>query len=165
MDFLVIYAEISMAFVAFATIVATLRQALGKPLTPLQNQLLRFFVEIGFLLLFQAMIPIALLSIWADEADVWLLSTYTILATAALYLPFYIHRRRKIGTNIPLVSRLVMYGYGIVIVATVLTATGRFWEPSLATTTYFLLWGLFSNIVIFVYFLGTFVEIDREDAD
>ena len=63
LDFLVLYAEITMAFVAFSTIVATLRQAFGGHLTRLQNLLFHFFVEVGFLHLMTAIVPIALLTI------------------------------------------------------------------------------------------------------
>ena len=163
LDFLVLYAEISMAFVAFATIVATLRQAFGGRLTPLQYLVFRFFVEIGFLLLLVAIVPIALSTIVTSELQVWRISTYTILILVGFYLPFNINRRRKIEAPVPVVSALVMVGYGISIIVMLVTATEWFWLPSVATTTYFLIWGLLSNIAIFVYFLGTFVAID--DAD
>jgi len=165
LDFLVLYAEITMAFIAFATIVATLRQAFGGHLTRLQNLLFHFFVEVGFLHLTMAIVPIALLTILTSEMQVWRLSTYTILILTALYLPFYIRRRKKIKERIPWVSLLVMIGYGISIILMIVTATEWFWSPSLATTTYFLVWGLLSNIAIFVYFLGTFVEMGSTDPD
>ncbi len=161
LDFLVLYAEITMAFVAFAAIVATLRQAFGGHLTRLQNLLFHFFVEVGFLHLVIAIAPIALLTILTSEVQVWRLSTYTILISTGLYLPFYIRRRIKTEERIPWLSRLVMIGYGISIIAMIATATELYWLPSLATTTYFLVWGLISNIAIFVYFLGTFVALDK----
>ena len=165
LDFLVLYAEIAIAFVAFATIVATLRQAFGGHLTPLQYLLFRFFVETGFLHLTMAIIPIALLTTLTSELQVWRLSTYAILILTGSYLPFYIHRRRKIEERIPWVSLVVMVGYGISIIVMIATATEWFWLPSLATTTYFLVWGLLSNIAIFIYFLGTFVETAKTDPE
>ena len=165
LDFLVLYAEITMAFIAFATIVATLRQAFGEHLTRLQNLLFHYFVEVGFLHLTMAIVPIALLTILTSEVQVWRLSTYTILILTAFYLPFYIRRRKKLKERIPWVSLVVMIGYGISLIAMILTATELFWLPSLATTTYFLIWGLISNIAIFVYFLGTFVEMSPTDPD
>ncbi len=163
LDFLVLYAEITMAFIAFATIVATLRQAFGGHLTRLQNLLFHFFVEVGFLHLIIAIAPIALLTILTSEVQVWRLSTYMILILTGLYLPFYIRRRIKIEERIPWISLLVMVGYGIFIIAMVATATELFWLPSLATTTYFLVWGLISNIAMFIYFLGTFLEPSATD--
>ncbi len=165
LDFLVLYAEITMAFVAFATIVATLRQAFGGHLTRLQNLLFHFFVEVGFLHLVTAIAPIALLTILTSEVQVWRLSTYMILILTGLYLPFYIRRRIKIEERIPWISLVVMVGYGISIIAMIATATELFWLPSLATTTYFLAWALISNIAIFVYFLGTFIELYKTDSD
>lgn len=165
MDFLVLYAEITMAFIAFASIVATLRQSFGGRLSPLQMRLFRFFAEAGFLHLVSAIIPIALLSIRPVGVEIWLVSTYVILISAGSYMPYYIHRRRKIKTPLPLLSRLVILGYGVAIIMMILTATQWFWAPSLATTTYYLLWGLISNIVLFLYFIGTFVETDPADPD
>ncbi len=150
-----------MAFIAFATIVATLRQAFGGHLTRLQILLFHFFVEVGFIHLMIAIAPIALLTILTSEVQVWRISTHAILILTGLYLPFYIRRRIKIEERIPRISLLVMVGYGIFIIAMIATATELFWLPSLATTTYFLVWGLISNIAIFVYFLGTFVELDK----
>ena len=165
LDFLVLYAEITMAFVAFATIVATLRQAFGEYLTRLQNLLFHFFVEVGFLGVIMALVPIALFTTLASELQVWRISTYAILTLTGLYLPFYIRRRIKIEERIPWISLLVMVGYGISIIAMIATATELFWLPSLATTTYFLAWALISNIAIFVYFLGTFIELNETDSD
>jgi len=163
LDFLVLYAEITMAFVAFSTIVATLRQAFGGHLTRLQILLFRFFVEVGFLHLTIAIAPIALLTTLTSEVQVWRLSTYMILIVTGLYLPFYMRRRKKIEERIPWISLLVMVGYGISIIAMIATATELFWLPSLATTTYFLVWGLISNIAMFIYFLGTFLEPSATD--
>lgn len=165
MNFLLVYVQLMMAFIAFSTIVATLRQAFGGRLSPLQNLLFRFYVEAGFMQLLLAIIPIALIEHWPSQQDVWLLSTYSILVLTALYLPFYVNRRRNIDVHVPLVSKMVMIGYGIAVAAMIVTAVELFWKPSLATTTYFLLWGLASNVVIFVYFLGTFVEVDDANAD
>ena len=165
LDFLVLYAEITMAFVAFATIVATLRQAFGGYLTRLQNLLFRFFVEVGFLGLIMALVPIALSTTLTSELQVWRVSTFAILALTAMYLPFYIRRRKKLEERIPWISLLVMVGYGISIIVMITTATELFWLPSLATTTYFLAWALISNIAIFVYFLGTFIELHETDSD
>jgi len=165
LDYLVLHAEITMAFVAFATIVATLRQAFGGYLTRLQNLLFRFFVEVGFLGMIMALVPIALSTILTSDLQVWRVSTYSILALTGLYLPFYVRRRKKIEEHIPWISILVMVGYGISIIIMIVTATELFWLPSLATTTYFLAWALISNIAIFVYFLGTFIELNKTDSD
>ncbi len=165
LDYLVLHAEITMAFVAFATIVATLRQAFGGYLTRLQNLLFRFFVEVGFLGMIMALVPIALSTILTSDLQVWRVSTYSILALTGLYLPFYVRRRKKIEEHIPWISILVMVGYGISIIIMIVTATELFWLPSLATTTYFLAWALISNIAIFVYFLGTFIELNETDSD
>ena len=48
-DFIFALLQTYVAFIAFATIVATLRQSFGTPLTPFQYILFRFFVESGLL--------------------------------------------------------------------------------------------------------------------
>ncbi len=165
-EFLILYCEVTIAFVAFATIVATLRQAFGARFTPLNYVLFRFYVEGGLLHLILAIFPIALSTIMTSEIQLWRLSTYAIIIVISTYLPFYIHRRRKVDAKIPWVSLVVMVGYCIAIIVMIVTATELFWMPSLLSTTYFLVWGLLSNIAIFVYFLGTFVEIHggKEDS-
>jgi len=165
MDFLILYAEIMMAFVAFATIVATLRQAFGKQLSPFQTLLFRLFVEVGLLFVIAAMIPIAMIETGSAERDVWLVSTLYNLIASAIYLPYYLMRRRKVESTTPLVSRLVQAGYGIAIILLLATIAPWFWSPSLTTTIYFLLWGLISNIAMFMSFIGSFVEIGGGDED
>ena len=131
LDYLVLHVEITMAFVAFATIVATLRQAFSGYLARLQNLLFRFFVEVGFLGVIMALVPIVLSTILPSELQVWRVSTYAILALTGMYLPLYIRRRKKIEERIPWISLVVMVGYGISIIIMIATATELFWLPSL----------------------------------
>lgn len=165
MNFLFVYTQLMMAFIAFSTIVATLRQAFGGRLTPLQNLLFRFYVEAGFLQLLMAIIPMGLLETWPNQDEVWMFSSYSILVATALYFPVYINRRRNIDAKVPAVSKFVMVGYAIAVLAMLVTTTQAFWKPSLATTVSFLIWGLASNIVIFLHFLDLFVEIEGQSAD
>ena len=54
---LTILAEVTIAFVAFSAIVASLRVTLGKKLTKFQNLLVHFFTESGMLAVSAALLP------------------------------------------------------------------------------------------------------------
>lgn len=149
-----------MAFLAFATIVATLRQAFGGRLSRWQNLLFRFYVETGFMFVVQGIVPIWLLNTGIDEPTVWRISNALLLTATALYMPFHIRRRIKISAPIPLVSALVMAGWGLGIVLMIITATEYFWSPSMISCGAMMIWGLVGNIAIFVKFLGSFIELD-----
>ena len=158
---LTILAEVTIGFVAFSAIVASLRVTLGKKLTALQNLLVHFFTESGMLAISIALLPLVLSGFWQDEL---IISRYTILyalVAGVTYLIFYMRRRLMIGAPTPLPSLLVMIGYGVVLTMLTATLTEIFWQPSLAIIAAVCLWILCSGAVIFVSFLATFVE--RED--
>lgn len=157
---LTILAEVTIAFVAFSAIVASLRVTLGKKLTDFQNLLVHFFTESGMLAVSVALLPLVLSGFWQDERIVARYTiVYTLVATAT-YLSFYIRRRLKIGAPTPLTSLVVMIGYGVWMTVLAVTLSEIFWQPSLAIVAAVCLWALCSSAVVFVSFLGTFV--DRE---
>ena len=61
---LTILAEITIAFVTFSAIVASLRVTLGKMLTPFQSLLVHFFTESGMLNVSVALLPLVLWGFW-----------------------------------------------------------------------------------------------------
>ena len=154
---LTILAEVTIAFVAFAAIVASLRITLGKKLTPFQSLLVHFFTETGLLNLSIALLPMVLWEFWQNEPTVaWYTTLYTLIV-CTLYMVYYVRRRIQIKAPTPLPSLLVMIGYGIWITVLAITLSGIYWPPSLAIIAAFCLWGLISTAVIFVAFLATFV--------
>jgi hypothetical protein len=158
---LTILAEVTIAFVAFSAIVASLRVTLGTKLTPFQSLLVHFFTESGMLSVSIALLPLVLWGFWQDELTV---ARYTILYTLAIstwYLIFYDRRRLKIQAPTPWPSLLVMIGYGIWLPVLAVTPTGIFGRPSLAIIAAFCLWSLCSSAVIFVSFLATFVDSEE----
>ncbi len=159
---LTILAEVTVAFVAFSAIVASLRVTLGKKLTDFQNLLVHFFTESEMLGLSLALLPLVLSGFWQEELIV---ARYTLLYTivsTTTYLIYYVRRRLKIGAPTPLPSLVVMIGYGIWIAVLAVTLTEIFWQPSLAIIAAFCLWALCSGAVIFVSFLATFVDREGE---
>ncbi len=158
---LTILAEVTIAFVAFSAIVASLRVTFGKKLTPFQNLLVHFFTESGMLNVSIALLPLVLRGFWQDELTVARYTTWYIFVTSGAYLTFYIRRRVRIKAPTRWPSLLVMIGYGIWLPVLAVTLTEIFWRPSLAIVAAVCLWALCSGAVIFTSFLATFVDSDK----
>ena len=166
-DTLYLYVEVFIAFVAFATIVATIKQAFDNKLTVLQYLLFRFFVENGFLHVVLTLLTISLFDVLADKNEAWRYSTYAIIGVVFFYFIFYFKRRRTIGlkTAFPTSSKIVTLGYVFFILFLIATGTGLYWPASLGTTLAYLLWAIVSNMIVFVQFIGTFLEVDLENVN
>jgi len=158
---LTILAEVTIAFVAFAAIVASLKITLGKKLTSFQSLLVHFFTESGLINASVALLPLVLWGFWPDELKVSRFTISYALFTSGSYLIFYIRRRVKISAPTPWPSLLVMIGYGIWLPVLAITLTGFFWQPSLAIVAAVCLWALCSGVVVFVSFLASFVDSEK----
>lgn len=157
-DTLTVLAEVTIAFVAFAAIIATLRRTFGEKLSPFERLLIHFFTETGMLAVSVALMPLVLAGFWQDELPV---ARYTILYTLVVsfaYLISYIRRRIKIKAPTPLPSLVVMVGYGVWLPVLAIAGAGIVLQPSLAIIVAYCYWALFSGVIIFVTFLGTFVH-------
>ena len=164
LDFFTLYAEIMMAFLAFTTIMVTLRQSMVGSLSPIQYMLFCFFIETGLLAVLKCFIPIALFSASLDESLVWRVSSYIAVFAVMVYMPLYIRRRKRlVPGRLPWYSLFVMGGYGLDISVLVITTTGLFWHPSQATFTAHLSWGLAANMAVFVVVLGGLVTVNTGD--
>ena len=108
--FLEIYIQALLGTVAFMAIVATLRLASGEILPPLQNLVVRFFVEAGLMQLILAMIALFLARNIPDQTEADRLFILLNLVATMLYLAIYVWRRSKIKAPTPLPSLLVMIG-------------------------------------------------------
>ncbi len=164
LDSLMTIAEVGIGFVAFSTIVAVLQQAFGKALTQFQILLVHFYIEVGLLNVGLALLPLVLFDIYHDPATVWTLEVYAIIFLTGTYLPAYVVRRWKIDAPTPLPSLVVMVGYAIITVLLVLTLIGGFWQPSKGIVAGYLLWGLSSTALIFVYFLSSFLKAEVQEG-
>jgi hypothetical protein len=123
----------------------------------------RFFIEIG-LFYVAAVAALTFLKVLPDENLAWRYSIYFTLAVYLIYQPIHYLRRVRLGVRMPLLSLLVMIGYVIntIIVALTLLEIGL--SPSFNILAWLLLYGLITNIAIFVQFFGSFVYV-REEAD
>jgi hypothetical protein len=64
LDTLAVSANVTISFVAFATIIATLRRTLGERPSPLQRLLVRWFTESGMLVVSIQLLPLVLAAFW-----------------------------------------------------------------------------------------------------
>ncbi len=159
---LIILAEVTTAFVAFAAIVASLNATVGKQLSPYQKLLVHFFTESGMIAVSVALLPLVLWSFRPDDAVVARYTmTYQLVVTGS-YLVWYVRQRLRIHAPTPLPSLLVMIGYAAWVPIWLVTLSGAFWSPSLAIISASVLWSLCSGVVIFVYFLSSFVDVDDD---
>ena len=156
-------AQLSMAFVAFATIVITVRTSTGGKLTQFQLLLTHFYIEVGLMAAGLSATALVLLEAYGDTPAVWQISTYLCILSIIGYMPFYFMRRARIKAPTPLITILVSIGYVIVGIALVITATGKLWQPSMSMTAGYVLWILFSSGLIFVKMLEDFMGTAVED--
>ncbi len=162
-DFITLLLQTYIAFVAFATIVATLRQSFGTPLTSMQYLLFRFFVETGLLHVIMLLIPAMLHNLYPGDPMVWRTTSYLIILIPFCYMLHYLNRRRKIrDMPTPVTTKFVISGYIVMMIMTAIGLTGWFWEPSLFTVSIYFMWSMVAVVIIFLYFLGTFIYVEDE---
>ena len=107
-------AQLSMAFVGFGAIVATLRQSTGKRLSTFHVFLTRVFIESGLMATAFAMLAPTLGMIWDNEATVWRIASAIILLPLAPWVVAYPFRRKTSSRNAKLPPRVyVMFALGV----------------------------------------------------
>ncbi len=173
-DFIFALLQTYVEFIAFATIVATLRQSFGKPLTPFQYLLFRFFVESGLLHVILLLVPVFLYNIYGDVAMVWEITTGFVIVVPFFYAVNYLSRRRKVpGVHTPASTVLVIVGYAAFMLFNLSILLGDFpvdfaasmlFEPSVFTVSLYFMWSMVAVVLVFLTFLGTFIDYDKSDT-
>ncbi len=158
---LIVLAEILVAFVAFAVIVASIRVTYGQKLTAFQLLLVHFFTESGLLAMSFPLLAIVLYQFWPDELRVATITTWYALLMILVYLAYYLRRRIKIKASTPMLSLLNIILWIVWVAILGLTLTEIYWLPSLALIAALTFWGLVSAAVIFISFLTAFLHGDR----
>jgi len=164
LDTLTVLAEVTIAFVAFAAIVATLRRTFGEQLSPFQRLLIRWFIESGMLAVSIQLLPLVLAGFWQNELIIAQYSIFYTLIVSLAYLIYYIRRRIIIKAPTPLASLLVMIGSAIWLLVLAMAGAGIVLQPSLAIVVAYSFWVLMSAAIIFVTFLATFVFDENPSA-
>lgn len=165
LDALYLFVEVNIAFVAFAAIVATLRQSFGGKLTPLQYLLFRFFVESGLLCTFGAFVCILIVTLIEPIALAWWYSTVVVAVLGFPYLAFHLTRRAKMGLKLHAVSKFlsVVNGCFFLFLASTLIPGGL--APSAATLLIYFTWIFGSLLIVFVQFITLFVDTEEPDLE
>lgn len=174
-DFIFALLQTYVAFIAFATIVATLRQSFGTPLTPFQYILFRFFVESGLLHVILLLVPIMLFNLFGDTLLVWRLTTYSVIIVPIIYAVNYLMRRRKVrNARTPPTTVAVILGYcGFAVFNSLISIEnlpGNLsqmipLEPSMLSISIYFMWSMVAVILIFLTFLSTFIHYEKDDDE
>lgn len=109
-----------------------------------------------------SLVASAMVSVVEDLDRVWFTMNLFLLVCVILYLPLHLRRRVKLGIEMPLVSKLTAVGYAIFGVVLLLALFGLGLKPSLGLFAAGLIYGIVTNTLIFMQFLGTFVAIKKE---
>jgi len=157
-DTLILLIEIIVAFVAFSSIVASIKMTSGKDVTPHQRLLVHFFTESGMLAASVCLLPLVLLGFIQDEGLVTRITCAYMLLAVAAYLSWYLKRRFRIKAPTPLASAVVIIGWVVWLPFLSITAAGAVWEPKLAIIVALGYWSILSSAIVFITFLATFVE-------
>ena len=161
---LIVLAEVLVAFVAFAVIVASIRVTFGQKLTPFQLLLVHFFTESGMLAMSFPLLAIVLYQFWPDELRVATITTWYSFLMILAYLAYYLRRRIKIKAPTPILSLLNIVVWVVWVTILGITLTEKFWLPSLALIAALTFWGLISAAVIFISFLSEFLGGDHSNG-
>lgn len=122
-DFLVAIAELSIALLAFTTIVVALRQMVGGGLGDFQVLVVKLFSLCGFSALFFGLLPILLGFFEVPEAWIWQISNVLLGVTLVLIHLWYFRNRKRIAPERKF-NTTNMINLGIMVVAVVLLSLG-----------------------------------------
>jgi len=157
-DTLILLVEVIVAFVAFSSIVASVKMTMGKAVTPHQQLLVHFFTESGMLAASVCLLPLVLLGFIEDIVLLTRLTCAYTLVAVSLYLAWYLRRRFRIKAPTPLGSAFVIIGWVIWVPILLTTAAGKIWAQDLAVIVALGFWSISGSTIIFVTFLATFVD-------
>ena len=160
---LIVLAEVLVAFVAFAVIVASIRVTFGQKLTPFQLLLVHFFTESGLLAMSFPLLAIVLYQFWPDEMRVATITTWYSFLMILAYLVYYLRRRRRIKAPTPILSLLNIVLWIVWVAVLGITLTEIYWQPSLALVAALTFWGLISAAIIFISFLSAFLQANTSN--
>ena len=155
---LILLVQTIVAFVAFSSIVASVKMTIGKGVTPHQRLLVHFFTESGMLAASICMLPLVLMGFSEDLTLVTRITCAYTLLTVSFYLFWYLKRRFEIKAPTPLGSAIVMFGWFVWLPVLAITVTGQIWDPALAIIVALGYWSITGSTIIFVTFLATFVD-------
>jgi hypothetical protein len=156
-DYLMRLAALSIAFVGFATIVVTLRRALGGDLSPFYVLLVRIYVEIGLVVTLGSVLPSLLNLFGLPGTVIWRVCSALAGIVAPVFLIDFMRRRNRADHN-PVYGRIfVRYTISaLAIIGLWLNVAGVPIPPSGGPYALALTWFLVSAGLVFIQ---TFDEV------
>ncbi|HVM72040.1 MAG TPA: hypothetical protein VMT91_09785 [Anaerolineales bacterium] len=152
-------ATISLTFVGFSSIVVVFRQVQGNRLDEIHVFLVRFFIEMGFIITAFSLLPL-LLGVWGMPAGlVWRYASAVFAVVHLGYVVILFQRRRNAagtfssGRNLPLI--LVSIG---VDASLILNALGWPFPANIGPYVLALTWGLLVAGFFFIQTLEAFLS-------
>lgn len=159
---LTLLAEITIAFVAFATITASIKLSIGDELSAYQRLVIHYFTESAMISISVALLALLLLDFFPQgEVFVSTIVCAYAFVIGSLYLLWYMKRRIRIQAPTPLTSALVIASYVVLMFLLAITISGMAWEPSLEIVSAICVTNLVGASVIFVSFLSVFIDSPR----
>lgn len=114
-------AEIMVTFAGFSTLLVSVRQVAGAPLSPLDRLLAKMVLVHLMVLTGGALLPSLLGLFEMPESQIWPVAAVIFAVPKLLLLLSYPYRRRRaVGARPPVVFYVVFVGFGSVVVAAML---------------------------------------------
>ena len=111
-------AEIMVTFAGFSTLLVSVRQVAGAPLSALDRFLAKMVLVHLMVLTGGALLPSLLALFEVPEASIWPAAAVIFAVPKVLLLLSYPYRRRRVvGQNPPVIVYLVFVGFGSLVVA------------------------------------------------
>jgi hypothetical protein len=128
--FLYTLAIIAIMFVGFSSVVGVIRQTMGAALSRFQILLARTYIELGFVVVGLALLPMFLSLFALPHSSVLSISSAVAAVVLVMWLGFFARRYRKTGAvPLPAVAWLHLVIGVVVVVGLVLNAAGYPSEP------------------------------------
>jgi hypothetical protein len=161
-DFLVSIADLSIALLAFTTIVVALRQMVGGGLGDFQVLVVKLFSLCGFSALFFGLLPIVMAFFEIPAVWIWRICNVLLGAAVVLIHVWYFKNRKRISPHREFNATNII-NLGIMLIALVLLALGTLgvaFDNSIAPYAFALVGLLVAAATAFLRTLADFVLAD-----
>lgn len=161
-EFLYVIAEVSIALIAFTTIVVVLRQVVGGGLSAFQILVVQLFALCGFSALFMSLLPVLLSFLGVNEPWLWRICNSAMIILIVGSQLWYFRQRRVVAPDRPInktnIVNFTTLVAGVVLLA--LGATGIAYDNSIAPYAFCLVGLLLAAATAFLGTLASFLGQD-----
>jgi len=161
-EFLYVIAEVSIALIAFTTIVVVLRQVVGGSLSSFQILVVQLFALCGFSALFMSLLPILLNMLGIYGSWLWRICNTAMAILIVISQLWYFRERRLVAPNRP-INKTNIVNFSTVVVGVVLLmlgTTGFAYDNSVAPYAFCLVSLLLAAATAFLGTMSSFLGRD-----